>query len=56
MSTLWTGLSQEALGEIGGFHFSYIEQIERGEKVNIIQLFAYQGEEFMVTAAERDYL
>lgn len=61
------GLSQE--GEKGGFHFSYIGQIERGEKnvsllnlhkieesleVNIIQLFAYQGEEFMVTAAERD--
>jgi transcriptional regulator with XRE-family HTH domain len=25
-------LSQETLGEKGGFHFSYIGQIERGEK------------------------
>lgn len=63
------GLSQEALGEKGGFHFSYIGQIERGEKnvsllnlhkiaesleVNLVQLFAYQDEEFMVTAAESD--
>ncbi|SEB02267.1 helix-turn-helix domain-containing protein [Paenibacillus sp. 276b] len=50
------GYSQESLGEKGGFHFSYIGQIERGEKnvslvnlakiaesldVNLIQLFAY---------------
>ncbi|AIQ21324.1 transcriptional regulator [Paenibacillus sp. FSL H7-0357] len=63
------GLSQEALGEKGGFHFSYIGQIERGEKnvsllnlhkiaesleVNLVQLFAYQNEEFMVTSAESD--
>jgi len=26
------GLTQEALGEKGGFHFSYVGQIERGEK------------------------
>ncbi|MWV47142.1 helix-turn-helix domain-containing protein [Paenibacillus sp. HJL G12] len=26
------GFTQEALGEKGGFHFSYIGQIERGEK------------------------
>jgi len=63
------GLSQEALGEKGGFHFSYIGQIERGGKnvsllnlhkiaesleVNLVQLFAYQNEEFMVTSAEND--
>ncbi|WP_445671107.1 helix-turn-helix domain-containing protein [Paenibacillus sp. FSL M8-0212] len=58
------GYSQESLGEKGGFHFSYIGQIERGEKnvslvnlakiaesldVNLIQLFAYVEEEFEVT-------
>ncbi|MDQ0047793.1 transcriptional regulator with XRE-family HTH domain [Paenibacillus polymyxa] len=54
------GLSQEALGEKGGFHFSYIGQIERGEKnvsllnvakiaksldINLIQLFSYVSED-----------
>lgn len=61
------GYSQESLGEKGGFHFSYIGQIERGEKnvslvnlakiaesldVNLIQLFAYIDEEFEVTEDE----
>jgi len=50
------GLTQESLGEKGGFHFSYIGQIERGEQnvallnlariaealdVDISQLFTY---------------
>lgn len=63
------GLSQEALGEKGGFHFSYIGQIERGEKnvsllnlnkiaesleVNLIQLFVYLDEYSIVTSAESD--
>lgn len=62
------GYSQESLGEKGGFHFSYIGQIERGEKnvslvnlakiaesldVNLIQLFAYIEEEFEVTEDEK---
>ncbi|WP_342428613.1 helix-turn-helix transcriptional regulator [Paenibacillus sp. FSL L8-0158] len=63
------GLSQESLGEKGGFHFSYIGQIERGEKnvaliniakianaldVNLIQLFAYVNEDIKVTKLEND--
>jgi transcriptional regulator with XRE-family HTH domain len=63
------GLSQESLGEKGGFHFSYIGQIERGEKnvsllniariadaldVNLIQLFAYVNEKIKVTKHEAD--
>ncbi|MBB3131299.1 transcriptional regulator with XRE-family HTH domain [Paenibacillus rhizosphaerae] len=54
------GLTQESLGEKGGFHFSYIGQIERGEKnvallnlakiaealeVDISQLFTYTSVE-----------
>lgn len=52
------GLSQEQLGEIAGFHFSYIGGVERAEKnitlinleriadalnVPIIELFEYTG-------------
>ncbi|WP_339276255.1 helix-turn-helix transcriptional regulator [Paenibacillus sp. FSL W8-0426] len=63
------GYSQESLGEKGGFHFSYIGQIERGEKnvslmnlakiaesleVNLIQLFAYIDEDFEVTENEKE--
>ncbi|QZN78024.1 MULTISPECIES: helix-turn-helix domain-containing protein [unclassified Paenibacillus] len=62
------GYSQESLGEKGGFHFSYIGQIERGEKnvslvnlskiaesldVNLIQLFAYVDDEITISGAEQ---
>lgn len=63
------GMSQEQLGEKGGFHYSYIGQIERGEKniallnlakiaaaleVNIPQLFTYVDEIEKLTASEAD--
>jgi transcriptional regulator with XRE-family HTH domain len=53
------GLTQEELGEIGNFHFSYIGQVERGEKnisllnlakiaesleVEVYELFSYAKE------------
>ncbi|AJS61188.1 helix-turn-helix domain-containing protein [Paenibacillus sp. IHBB 10380] len=61
------GMSQESLGEKGGFHFSYIGQIERGEKniallnlakiasaldVSVSQLFSYVNEDSESTGAD----
>ncbi|GMX65762.1 helix-turn-helix transcriptional regulator [Paenibacillus elgii] len=63
------GMSQESLGEKGGFHYSYIGQIERGEKnvtilnlvniaaaleVSVTQLFSYVDEEEKYTDSESD--
>ncbi|MBP1175553.1 helix-turn-helix transcriptional regulator [Paenibacillus jamilae] len=65
------GLSQEALGEKGGFHFTYIGQIERGEKnvslinvakiakaleVNLIQLFSYVSEDPKIEESDEDII
>ncbi|MFB5267603.1 helix-turn-helix domain-containing protein [Paenibacillus enshidis] len=65
------GLSQETLGEKGGFHFSYIGQIERGEKnvsllnlakiaaaldVNLIQLFAYVDEDPKIVESDEEVI
>jgi len=63
------GMSQEQLGEKGGFHYSYIGQIERGEKnvallnlakisaaleVSLSQLFTYLDGEEKRTDSEND--
>ncbi|RED65375.1 DNA-binding XRE family transcriptional regulator [Cohnella phaseoli] len=63
------GMSQEQLGEKGGFHYSYIGQIERGEKnvallnlakisaaleVSLSQLFTYVDGEEKRTDSEND--
>jgi len=63
------GMSQEKLGEKGGFHYSYIGQIERGEKnisllnlakiaealdVSLSQLFAHIDGEEKLTESEED--
>jgi transcriptional regulator with XRE-family HTH domain len=63
------GQSQEQLGEKGGFHYSYIGQIERGEKnisllnlakiaealeVSLSQLFTYIDGEEKRTESEAD--
>ncbi|WP_245864181.1 helix-turn-helix domain-containing protein [Paenibacillus donghaensis] len=69
MTELFYSRGLKTLGEKGGFYFSYIGQIERGEKnvsllnlhkiaesleVNLIQLFAYLDEDFVVTSVESD--